>query len=167
MNDDYQLNMRKLFERGCSIQPNNEIVTKVDNGTHRMTFKQCQQRAARMASSLSKHGIKAGDRIGTFMWNNARHFVLYYALPAMGGVLHTINIRLHPNELGYLIQHANDKIIFVDASLLPLFEKIPLSALKNVEKFIICGLNQQVKQFTPTTYLLIYNTFNIPYKQKI
>ena len=89
MNDDYQLNLRNLYERGCRIQPNTEIVTKTDYGTHRMTYKQCQLRATRIASSLNKHGIKPGDRVGSFMWNNGRHLLLYYAVPSMGAVLHT------------------------------------------------------------------------------
>ena len=107
MNDSYQLNLRKLFERGCRIQPQNEIVTKIKGGYHRITYKQLQLRSIKLASSLQKSGIKIGDRIGSFMWNNARHLMLYYAVPSMGCVLHTINIRLHPKELAYLIQHAD------------------------------------------------------------
>lgn len=108
MNDSYQLNCRKLFERGCRIQPNNEIVTKISkNRYHRTTYRQLQHDSTKLASSLTKLGINIGDRVGSFMWNNARHLMLYYAIPAMGSVLHTINIRLHPNELSYLIQHAN------------------------------------------------------------
>lgn len=148
MNDDYQLNMRKLYERGCRVQPHSEIVTKIDGGTHRMTYARLQQRATRIASSLSRHGIKPGDRVASFCWNNARHLILYYGVPAMGAVLHTINIRLHPKELAYLITHAQDKIIFIDANLLPIFEQIPMDALKNVEKFVICGNNERVQYDT-------------------
>lgn len=143
MNDSYQLNLRKLFERGCRIQPKNEIVTKINGGYHRITYEQLQLRATKIASSLQKCGIKIGDRIGSFMWNNARHLMLYYAVPAMGSVLHTINIRLHPNELAYLIQHADNQIIFVDADLLPLLEAVPSSAFKNVKKIVVCGENMR------------------------
>ena len=103
-----------------------------------------QQRATRIASSLARHGIKPGDRVASFCWNNGRHLILYYAVPAMGAVLHPINIRLHPKDLAYLITHAQDKIVFIDANLLPVFEQIPMEALKNVEKFVICGNNERV-----------------------
>ena len=147
MNDDFQLNLRVLMERGCKIQPNTEIVTLIDNGenTHRMTYKQSQFRATRVASALSKHGIKPGDRIGTFMFSNSRQFILVYAIPCMGAVFHGINFRLHTNELEYIITHANDQIIFIDYELLPIFEKIPKRALVNVKKFVICGKDQRVK----------------------
>ena len=149
MNDNYPLNLRQLYERGCRVQPNNEIVTLINDGqsTHRMTYQQCQTRATRMASALQKFGLKVGDRVGSFMWNNGRHFVLYYAIPCMGAVLHTINIRLHPKELAYLINHGNDRVVFIDADLLPLFEKIPLDMIKCVELFVICGENEQVSCF--------------------
>ena len=107
MNDSYQLNLRKLYERGCRVQPNNEIVTKINSGYHRTTYKQLQLDATKLASCLHSLGIQIGDRIGSFMWNNTRHLMLYYTVPAMGCVLHTINIRLHPKELAYLIQHAD------------------------------------------------------------
>ena len=152
MNDSYQLNVRKLFERGCRIQSNNEIVTKIQGGYHRITYKQLQHRATKLASSLQQCGIKIGDRIGTFMFNNARHLMLYYAVPSMGAVLHTLNIRLHPKEISYLIQHANDQIIFVDADLLPLLEKIPFSAFANVKKIIVCGENMKSGGWTTNVF---------------
>ena len=157
MNDDYPLNMLQLYERGCRVQPTSEIVTLINNGknTHRMTYQECQLRATRIASSLKKFGIKIGDRIGSFMWNNARHLILYYAT-CMGTVLHTINIRLHPKELAYLINHANDRILFIDADLLPLFEKIPLNMIPNVEKFIICGENQRVNYISFSLFLIMF-----------
>eukprot|EP01084_Bolivina_argentea_P313339 542617_1 len=152
MNDSYQLNLRKLFERGCRIQPTNEIVTKVKGGYHRITHKQLQHRATKLASSLQRMGIKIGDTVGSFMWNTARHLMLYYAIPSMGAVLHTINMRLHPHELAYLIQHANNRVIFVDADLLPLLEKVPSSAFKNVKKIIVCGENMQSGRWRTTVF---------------
>eukprot|EP01084_Bolivina_argentea_P279266 477416_1 len=143
MNDSYQLNLRKLYERGCRIQPKNEIITKIAGGYHRLTYEHLQHRSTKIASSLKKLGIKIGDRIGSFMWNNARHLMLYYAIPSMGCVLHTINIRLHPKELAYLITHANNQALFVDADLLPLLEAVPLSAFRNIKKIIICGENMK------------------------
>ena len=147
MNDDFQLNLRVLMERGCRVQPNTEIVTLIEDGknTCRMTYKEAQFRATRIASSLSKHGIKPGDRIGTFMFSNNRQFILVYAVPCMGAVFHGINFRLHTKELEYIINHANDQIIFIDAELLPIFEAIPKQALVHVKKFVICGKDQKVE----------------------
>ena len=68
MNDSLQLNLRHLFERGCRVQPDNEIVTLTSNGTYRMTYAQCQRRAIKVASALAKLGVKPGDRVATFMW---------------------------------------------------------------------------------------------------
>ena len=68
MNDNFQLNLRVLYERGCRVQPDNEIVTMVDGGTYRMTYAQCQRRAVQVASALAKLGVKPGDRVATFMW---------------------------------------------------------------------------------------------------
>ena len=145
MNDDFQLNIKVLVDRGIKIQPDTPVVTLLDNDKeHYMTLKEMQYRATKIASSLSKHGIKPGDRIGTFMFDNARNYILMYAVPCMGCVIHGINIRLHSNDLSYIITHSNDKILFIDADLLPIFEKIPQNAFKNVKKFIICGKNLQV-----------------------
>ena len=107
MNDDYQLIIRKLMDRGPRVQPNSEVLTAIaGGGYHRMTWLQVQKRGTQLASALSKMGVKPGDRVGTFMWNNGRHLQLYYALPSMGAILHTINIRLSPKELQYIITHA-------------------------------------------------------------
>ena len=111
MNDSYQLNLRKLFERGCRIQPDNVVVTKVEGGYDRMTYRQLQQRATRTASALQREGISIGDRVASFMWNNGRHMILYYAIPAMGAVLQPMNIRLHPKELQYILQHSEVGIV--------------------------------------------------------
>ena len=78
--------------------------------------------------------------------------MLYYAVPSMGCVLHTINIRLHPNELAYLITHANNQVIFIDADLLPLLEAVPLSAFSNVKKIVVCGENMQSGQWTTKVF---------------
>jgi len=143
MNDDYQLNLRKLYERGCRLQPDNEIVTQTDLGCHRITYHKLQARSTRLASALSKLGISPGDTVSSFMWNNARHFMLYYALPAMGAVLQPMNIRLHPNELSYIIQHSQSRAIFVDADILPLLEAVPPAAFATVKLVVVCGENMR------------------------
>lgn len=106
-------------------------------GTHRQTLKQTWDRANQVAHALNSHGIEVGDRIGSFMWNNYRHLELYQGLPSMGAVLHTLNVRLSPTDLEYIINHAGDRVIFADEDLLPLLEplwgKIPC-----VELLVVC-----------------------------
>jgi len=129
--------MSKILGRGAYLDPEVEVVTMQADGTHRQTLKQTWDRANQVAHALQKHGIQVGDRIGSFMWNNYRHLELYQAVPSMGAVLHTLNIRLSPTDLEYIINHANDRVIFADEDLLPLLEplwdKIPC-----VELLVIC-----------------------------
>eukprot|EP01084_Bolivina_argentea_P292058 502009_1 len=143
MNDSYQLNVRKLFERGCLLQPESEIVARLlPNGTERITYRQLQQRATKIASILTNnYNINIGDRIGTFMWTHIRHALLCYAIPSMGSIFNPINFRLHPKELGFIINHSKHKIIFIDEDLIPFFSKIPMQYLTHVKYFIICGGN--------------------------
>eukprot|EP01083_Nonionella_stella_P287730 979498_1 len=143
MADDFQLNLRYLCERGASVQPDSEIVTRIGNGKyHRITYRQSQKISTKLAHAISNLGINIGDRIGTFMWNNGRHMCLYYAIPCMGSVLHTLNIRLANKELSYIITHAQDRIIFVDETLLSKFEQIDTETLKTLDYIIVCGANE-------------------------
>ena len=129
--------MSRILGRGAVLDPDIEVVTQQADGTHRQTLKQTWDRANRVAHALENHGIEVGDRIGSFMWNNYYHLELYQGVPSMGAVLHTLNIRLSPADLEYIINHANDRVIFADEDLLPLLEplwdKIPC-----VELLVIC-----------------------------
>ena len=129
--------MSRILGRGAELDPEVEVVTAQANGTHRQTLKQTWGRAQQVANALKSHGIETGDRIGSFMWNNYRHLELYQGVPSMGCVLHTLNIRLSPTDLEYIINHAGDRVIFADEDLLPLLEplwvKIPC-----VELLVIC-----------------------------
>ena len=129
--------MSRILGRGATLDPEVEIVTQQVNSTHRQTIKQTWDRANQVAHALDKQGIKVGDRVGSFMWNNYRHLELYQGVPSMGAVLHTLNIRLSPTDLEYIINHADDRVIFADEDLLPLLE--PLWAkIPSVELLIIC-----------------------------
>lgn len=129
--------LSRILGRGAQLDPNEEIVTLMANGTHRQTLKATWDRANQLAAALKAHGIKEGDRVASFMWNNYRHLELYQAVPSMGAVLHTLNIRLGPADLEYIINHAQDRIIFADEDLLPLLEPL-LDKMPSVEKIIIC-----------------------------
>jgi fatty-acyl-CoA synthase len=130
--------MSRLLDRGAWVCPNEEIVTLTGHGTHRQTYAQSRERACRLANALAEHGISTGDRVASFMWNGYRHLEVYHAVPSMGAVLHTLNIRLSPRELEYIINHAQDRLILVDEDLLPLLE--PLAGkLDCVERVVVCS----------------------------
>lgn len=129
--------MSRILGRGAQLDPETEVVSLLPGGKHRQTLKQTWDRANQVAQALHDHGIKVGDRVASFMWNNYRHLELYQGVPSMGAVLHTLNIRLSSTDLEYIINHAGDRIIFADEDLLPLLEplwgKIPC-----VELLVIC-----------------------------
>jgi len=100
--------MSRILGRGAILDPDIEVVTQQAEGTHRQTLKQTWDRANQVAHALKAHGIEVSDRIGSFMWNNYYHLELYQGVPSMGAVLHTLNIRLSPTDLEYIINHAGD-----------------------------------------------------------
>jgi fatty-acyl-CoA synthase len=122
---DYPLTLTHILERSAKIYPSREIASREQGGSmHRYTYRDFHRRAHRLAHALKSLGLQAGDRIGSLCWNSYRHLELYFAVPCSGGVLHTINLRLAADQLAYVINHAEDRIIFADASLLPLLESI-------------------------------------------
>ena len=130
--------MSRLLDRGAWIAPDVEVVTLTAGGTHRQTYADTRRRAGQLANGLLDLGIAFGDRVATFMWNGWRHLELYHAVPSIGAVLHTLNVRLGAGDLEYIVNHAEDRIIFVDADLLPILE--PLApAIPRVERFVVCG----------------------------
>ncbi len=133
---DYQLTLRPILERAYKLFPKREIVTKVGPTMHRYTYANLYHRTAQLAHALDKLGIKSGDRVGTLAWNTYRHLELYFGIPCMGAVCHTLNLRLPPEQLIYIINHAADKVIFVDQSLLPLLEKLA-PHLKTVQHIVV------------------------------
>lgn len=121
---DFPLTLTHFLERARTFFANNEIVSRLpDRSLHRYTYGAMYARACKLAGALHKLGIKEGDRVATLCWNHYRHFEAYLAVPAMGAVVHTLNLRLHPSDLAYIARHAEDKVVVVDQSLLPLFEK--------------------------------------------
>ncbi|MFN2377367.1 MAG: long-chain fatty acid--CoA ligase [Candidatus Binatia bacterium] len=130
--------LSRLMERGPLLSPREEIVTRTESGLHRQSYADLRRRSHALAHALAGHGIQAGDRVASFLWNNHRHLELYYAVPSMGAVLHTLNIRLSPRDLDYIINHAADRVVFVDEDLLPLVE--PLAAgCPTVEQWVVCS----------------------------
>ena len=114
---DYPLLVRHVAERAETVFPSREVVSFTTDGVERSSYGEVAERARRLASSLERLGVKPGDRVATFAWNSVRHLKLYLAVPSMGAVLHALNIRLFPEQLIYVANHAEDKVVFVDASL--------------------------------------------------
>jgi len=128
--------MSNLLDRGAKVAPNEEIVTATETGVRRQTYLETRNRAHQLAHALAEAGIEVGDRVGTFMWNGSRHLEAYHAIACMGAVLHTLNVRLSDNDLEYIIDHAQDKLIIVDADVLPLLEKLE-GRMPSVTKVIV------------------------------
>ena len=129
--------LSRILGRGAALDPNEEVVTLLADGTHRQTLKATWDRANQLAHALAGVGVKPGDRVASFMWNNYRHLELYQAVPSMGAVLHTLNIRLSPTDLEYIINHAADKLILAAEDLFPLLEPL-VDKMPTVERIIIC-----------------------------
>lgn len=121
---NFPLTLSMIMRRAELLYARQEIVTREpDKSYHRYTYKDWLRRTKKLALALQRMGVKDGERVGSFCWNHYQHFELYYGIPAMGGVLHTLNLRLGVEDLDYIINHANDQVLFIDDNLLPLFEK--------------------------------------------
>ena len=119
------LNLKSIIEHGSRVNGDAEIVSVTrDNPRHRYTYKEAFARANQLASAMSSWGLEPGDRVATLAWNDYRHFETYYAVGCSGYVTHTINPRLFPEQLVFIINHADDQYVFLDADFVPLVEKI-------------------------------------------
>lgn len=133
---DYQLTLPTILRRAESLFGKKEIVSKLPDKTiHRYTYIDLAKRAKKLAVALQRLGINEGDRVATLSWNHYQHLEAYFAAPCTGAVIHPLNIRLSTDDLTYIINHAEDKIIIVDQILLPLFEKFKSSI--NVSHVIV------------------------------
>ncbi len=133
---DYPLTLTHMLERSAKLFPTKEIASRMPDGMHRYSYADFHARVHKVARILDRLGVQPGDRIGSLCWNSFRHLELYFAVPCFGAVLHTLNLRLPSDQLTYIIQHAEDKVIFVDASLAPLLEPIR-DQIPSVKHFVI------------------------------
>src|SRR5215510_5623571 len=118
---DVPLLVSRLLEHGGSVHGRAEVVTWTADGPRRTPYAEVGAMAARLARALRDDlGITGDERVGTLMWNNAEHLTAYLAVPSMGAVLHTLNLRLFPEQLIYIVNHAEDRVVIVDATLIPL-----------------------------------------------
>ncbi|HEX3510911.1 MAG TPA: long-chain fatty acid--CoA ligase [Solirubrobacteraceae bacterium] len=139
MQDDFQLNLHHIRRALRANRPEATVATLVQpDVVERSTFAEAADRVDRLARVLGRLGVEQGDRVGTFAWNNQRHFELYFGIPCVGAVLHTLNIRLFEEQLSYIVNHAEDKVIFVDDSLVGVLDKLA-PGFATVEHFIVMG----------------------------
>jgi fatty-acyl-CoA synthase len=121
---DYPLTLLPILERAGKLFGKTQVVSRrCDRSLHRYTYADFYSRALRLAECLTSAGLRRGDRVATLMWNNSNHFETYFGVPAAGGILHPLNLRLHPRELAYIVNHAEDRFLIVDDVLLPILEK--------------------------------------------
>jgi fatty-acyl-CoA synthase len=122
---DYQLTLPAILRRAETLYPTRSIVSRrPDKSLHRYTYADFAFRARRLSTALKRLGIRSGDRVATLCWNHSQHLEAYFGIPGSGAVLHTLNLRLHPDDLVYIIKHADDRLVIVDSVLMPLFDKI-------------------------------------------
>ncbi|HET8964895.1 MAG TPA: long-chain fatty acid--CoA ligase [Candidatus Acidoferrum sp.] len=121
---DFPLTLPVLLERAGKLFPNVEIMSRrPDRSVVRTNYGRFYKRARRLASALTELGLQPGDRVASMMWNHAGHLEAFFAVPCAGGILHTLNLRLHPHEIAAIAQHARDRFLLIDDVLLPVLEK--------------------------------------------
>src|SRR5579871_2720644 len=136
---DIPLTVTSIMRYGTRAFGDTEVVTCAGEAPpRRRTYAAVGERAARLANALRSLGVDADQRVGTFMWNNAEHLEAYLAVPSMGAVLHTLNIRLATNEVGYIASHADDYAVIVDASLVEKFAEV-LPKAPAIKHVIVSG----------------------------
>ncbi len=133
-----------------------EIVSRrVEGDIHRYTYRDCERRSRRMARALERLGVTMGQRVATLAWNGYRHMELYYAVSGSGAVLHTVNPRLHPDQIAYILNHAQDQYLFFDLTFLPIAEAIAAQC-ETVKGFVLMSDRAHMPKDTPIPGLLCY-----------
>jgi fatty-acyl-CoA synthase len=132
------LTINAILRHGRRLHAASECVTFNGDGVRRATYAEVADNADRLAAALQRLGVRAGDPVGTFMWNDQAHLEAYFAVPCMGAVLHTLNIRLSHEQLAYVINHGGDRVVLVDASLVPVIAAVA-SDLTTVDAWVVVG----------------------------
>jgi fatty-acyl-CoA synthase len=135
---DYPLTIAAIMRHGCGVHGARTVTTATGAGYRHSTYREVGQRAAQLANALRGIGVSGDERVATFMWNNAEHLTAYLAVPAMGAVLHTLNIRLFPDQVAYVANEAEDRVVLVDMSLAKLLGPM-LPSLDTVHTVIAVG----------------------------
>src|ERR1017187_9882151 len=132
------LSITELFRHGATVYPDSEVITFEGEQARHTSYAKVAERVTRLAGALRTLGIVPGDRVGTLCWNHQEHIEAYFAIPSMGAVLHTLNLRLPPSQLAQIINHAEDRVVIVDDSLVPLLASV-IDGCPSVEHVIVVG----------------------------
>ncbi len=136
------LSLNHLLERAGQLFAGNGIVSRLpDKSLRRHTYGEFYRRTRALASALQRLGLRKGERVATLCWNHHAHLECYFGIPAAGGVMHTLNLRLSPDEIGWIAGHANDRFLVVDDVLLPLYRQF--AALHRFERVIVFPFSGQ------------------------
>jgi len=156
---DWPLLVSKILDHAAIYHGDREIVTRTTEGPiHRYTYKDLASRARQLANRLEMDGVKLGDTIATLAWNNARHMEAWYGIMGLGAVCHTVNPRLFPEQIVYILNHAEDKLLFLDLTFLPLVEKLA-PELKTVRLFVLMVDRVSMPEATTIPNLQCYEDF--------
>src|SRR5947209_3230795 len=136
---DQPLSISAILEHAMKSQPRKQIVARDGADVVRFTFAEFGKRVAKLANALGKLGVRPGDRVASFAWNGHRHLELYYAVPMIGAVLHTVNIRLFPDQIAFVLDHAEDKAVFFDGSLVKAIKPAHALAPGAGRTFVVMG----------------------------
>jgi fatty-acyl-CoA synthase len=153
---DRPLLISSLIEHAANFHPHGEIVSRTTEGPiHRCTYADIHRRAKQVACALTSLGVERGERIATLAWNSYRHMELYFGVSGMGAVLHTVNPRLFPEQIEYIVNHAEDRLVFFDLSFLPLVEKLA-AKVPSVRGFILMSDREHMPAASSIPGLLCY-----------
>ena len=144
------LSIQSIIEYGNKVFPYKEIVSKMPDGSwHRYSYAAMYERTKKLASALvNVLDIQPGDRVATFAWNHYQHLELYYAIPGVGAVCHPLNIRLSSDQIEFIANHAEDKVVFLDASLIPIFEPV-IPKLKTIKRIVLINAPADLQHSLP------------------
>ncbi len=133
---DVPLMVSHLFDHGKRVHPFSQVLTYEGAGMRARTFAEVAARTEKLAAALTRLGVGAGDRVGTLLWNTDEHLEAYFAVPGMGAVLHTLNLRLFPEQLIHIVNQAEDRVILVHSTVLPILARVA-DQLKAVEHYVV------------------------------
>ena len=146
---DYPLTLDRIVEHASRLFPHKLIHSRQPDGSmHTYTYADLHRRSRKLASALARLGIEPGDRVGTFAWNHYQHLEMYFGIPGCGAVCHTLNVRLFPGQLAYIVNHAEDRLVFIDASTLPLYERVA-DEIRCVEHYVLLNAPRDIETTLP------------------
>jgi fatty-acyl-CoA synthase len=145
---DWPLLCHRIIEHAAAIHGNQEVVTRsVEGPIVRTTYKQIHERALKVSQALDKAGIKFGDRVATIAWNTARHLECWYGIMGIGAICHTVNPRLFPDQIAWIVNHAGDRIVITDTTFVPVLEQVA-AKLPSVERYVVLTDKAHMPQTT-------------------